>query len=138
MQVYLSSVPLAEFAAAVTDQDDSQLDHGHEAVAVGSPASDLKAGTTVGAEVTNSFDVDGNVQQQSAGDVSLHEQEDSYMEESDAQSYNGPPFTLIVRKGQQLQELEVDGIISQEELKREVEQIVSFLLATEEAAADVG
>ena len=136
MQVYLSSVPLAEFAAAITDQDDSQLDHGHEAVAVGSPANDLEAVTKVAAEVTNSFD--GNVQQQSAGDVSLHELEDSYTEESDAQSYDGPPFTLIVRKGQQLQELEVDGVISQEQLKHEVEQIVAFLLATDEAAADVG
>lgn len=40
--------------------------------------------------------------------------------------------TLVVRKGQQLQELLVSGSITQEELKHEVEKIVSFLMSPED------
>ncbi|KAL3157928.1 hypothetical protein ABBQ32_012331 [Trebouxia sp. C0010 RCD-2024] len=40
--------------------------------------------------------------------------------------------TLVVRKGQQLQELLVSGSISQEELRHEIEKIVSFLMSPED------
>lgn len=40
--------------------------------------------------------------------------------------------TLIVRKGQQLQELVVSGSITQEKLRDEIEKIVSFLLSPED------
>lgn len=40
--------------------------------------------------------------------------------------------TLVVRKGQQLQELLVSGSITQEQLRHEVEKIVSFLVSPED------
>jgi len=49
-------------------------------------------------------------------------------DESDGADGSGS-ITLIVRKGQQLQELLVDGVISRDQLKREVEQIVSYLIS---------
>ena len=50
-------------------------------------------------------------------------------DESDGASATGS-ITLIVRKGQQLQELLVDGVISRDQLKREVEQIVSYMITS--------
>jgi len=140
-----------DFAASVGDQDtqesaDMDEDWHYDEVEE-DPESDLVAGATAtdadtaaAVEATGGLSADDKALDgaHSADAAPLLDKEDLSPQQPESQGDDGSvgTATLIVRKGQQLQELMVDGMISREQLKHEVKQIVSILLATEEAIDD--
>lgn len=159
----MSSVPLADFAASITaeeqaldsssssDEEDLNEDTDVDAVSASaaSPPSTLEAEDAVTGELQERQAVqssgDATEEQQplkmtDAGDGTPHEDvtdgEQLTSEAADIASFDGADVlgasTLVVRKGQQLQELVVSGSITQGELRDEIEKIVSFLLSPED------
>lgn len=152
LQVFLSNAAWLDVAASFAQEQDAHLedvndeaddreaevkseadlsrndDHAGAAAASvsGEDADDSHAAAAGAGQVT-----DDHVSQPAQQDTMQAEQASSLEEidgESDGASSSGS-ITLIVRKGQQLQELVVDGVISRDQLKREVEQIVSYLIS---------
>ena len=147
LKVFLSNAAWLDVAASFAQQQDAHLeepdderddreaegksdahlssndDHGEAAAAIVSGhAAAGRAGRVSSDQVPQSAPQD-TVQAEQAS--SLQE----YDNESGGASATGS-MTLIVRKGQQVQELLVDGIISRDQLKREVEQIVSYMVTS--------
>lgn len=163
-QVYMSSVPLADFAASIpaeeraqdssssSDEEDLGEDTAPDTVsAPATTASMPEAEDAVGGELQehqalqSSEDTIGGQPAlgttdinigASPDDVTNREQlttdaADSTPVDLDGADVSGAS-TLVVRKGQQLQELVVSGGITEAELRDEIESIVSLLLSSEE------
>ncbi len=155
LKVFLSNAAWLDVAASFAQQQDTHLEHPDDelddreaedkadanlssshhhveaaaATASGQDADDTHAAAAKAAahgQVTN-----GQVSP-SAQQVTMQAEQASSLQDFDDESdgADGSGYiTLIVRKGQQLQELLVDGVISRDQLKREVEQIVSYLIS---------
>ena len=110
-----SSDAHAEAAAATVSEQDADDSHAAAAKAAAH-------GQIIDDQVSPSADKD-----------TMQAEQASSLQDFDAQSDGASAtgsITLIVRKGQQLQELLVDGVISRDQLKREVEQIVSYIITS--------
>lgn len=161
--MYISSVPLADFAASITAEDralhssssdEEDLSDDTDSEAVSAPVA------TSPSRLEDAEDaVTGELQERlsvQSSDIATEEQQPLIMTDasdgiphedvtdeerltSDAADIAPVDVadvlrasTLVVRKGQQLQELIVSGSITEEELRTETEKIVSFLLSPEE------
>ena len=176
IQVYMSSVPLADFAANIaaeeqaldptsssdeeglddlsSSSDEEDLNQGTDSDAVSAPAASsaslLEAGDAINGKLQERQEVQssGNATEEQQplnmtnasdgiphGDVTDGERLTS--DAADIAPLDGADVlgatTLVVRKGQQLQELVVSGSITQGKLRDETEKIVSFLLSLEDS-----
>lgn len=159
-QVYLSNMPLADLAAAISeeeqgssssDEDEQDFTDDEEAAiasAVSTSEDDSVRGEVQNHPVLQSSVAAADEQPASAAAMEqLTSDEDqliplgvveaSYAADASALGMAqdddvSEASTLVVRKGQQLQELLVSGSITQEQLRHEVEKIVSFLLSPED------
>ncbi len=153
LKVYLSNAAWLDMAAGFAQQEDAYLedsdDEVDDKVAEDKPDADLSSSDdraeAAAASVSGQGADDSHVAAAGAGQVSDDQvsqpvQQDTMQAEQasslqdfddggDGASGSGS-ITLIVRKGQQLQELLVDGVISRDQLKREVEQIVSYMISS--------
>jgi hypothetical protein len=156
LKVFLSNAALVDLAATFAQQEDADLeglddgfddkeaedkadadlssseDHAKAAAAtVSGQGADDSHAAAARAAVYGQV-ADDQVSRPADQDTMQAEQASSlqdFDDESDGASATGS-ITLIVRKGQQLQELLVDGVISRDQLKREVEQIVSYMITS--------
>ncbi len=153
LQVFLSNAAWLDVAASFAQQQDAHLedpdDELHDKEAEDKSDADLSssdehaqaAAASISSKDANDSHAaaarvgqvsDDQASQPAQQDTMQAEQASSLQEfdgESDGASGSGS-ITLIVRKGQQLQELLVDGVISRDQLKREVEQIVSYMITS--------
>ena len=126
VKVFLSNAAWLDVAASFAQQQDAHLEAEAAAAAASGQDADGSHGAAARA-AAHAQAADDQVSRSADQDSMQAEQASSLQEfdgESDGASATGS-ITLIVRKGQQLQELLVDGVISRDQLKREVEQIVS-------------
>ena len=157
----MSSVPLAEFAASIaaeeqslvpsssSDEEDLNEDSDSDAASApaASSASVLEAGDTIAGKsherqaVQSCGDATEEQQPLKATDASGGTQHEDETDGLTSDAADLAPLdragvlgasTLVVRKGQQLQELVVSGSITQGELRHEIEKIVSNLLSPED------
>lgn len=133
----MSSIPLAELAASLRAEEvhssssdeedlDSPIDAESGPDASPSSASDSASDETSEQQPLQSLDEAEKQDLQQATAATAGEGS------SDEIAQGAEGDTLVVRKGQQLQELMVSGSITQEQLRDEVENIVSLLLSAED------
>ena len=148
LQVFLSSTPLVDLAASFKDIAKlgySDMEHLEDFEGSDSASDSEETQEDLEADLTSDVhneqaaaaasrqDADAKPSQgsQTVGSDAVQPEQLLSVRASDEEGDElGGSATLIVRKGQQLQELLVDGIISREQLKQEVEQIVSFMLCS--------
>ena len=139
VQVYLSNMPLADLAASVSAETDKLCSSTAEE---DFNPEDEPEGVSTAASLSAPMAVDS----QGMSDKALEQQTLPRLDQQGVQDApklqggaaesdradlggEGGTNTLVVRKGQQLQELVVSGIISQGQLRDEVENLVSMLLS---------
>ncbi|KAL0036366.1 hypothetical protein WJX77_004386 [Trebouxia sp. C0004] len=134
LQVFLSTAAWLDLAASFAQQEDADLED------LDDELDDKEAEDKLDADLSSSDDhakaaaahISGRIADGSHATTAAYGQvadDQDVDDESDGARASGS-ITLIVRKGQQLQELFVDGVISRDQLKREVEEIVSYMISS--------
>ena len=119
----MSNVPLAELAASLRAEElhsSSSLEVDFQSTVDPASAADDDSDKNPAQQPPQSLD---EAEKQDLQTLTIATAEGSHVEMGD----KAIGETLVVRKGQQLQELVVSGDISQEQLRAEVENIVALL-----------